>query len=88
MNASSVEDVSDRLAAMLVEQLAVRVPAAQIHGDSSLKEDLGLDSVAMVELVGAIEAEFGVEFRESDLRGSVFATIGTLAAVVVSRLTE
>jgi acyl carrier protein len=80
---ANMDDVTKRLVALLAEQFDI---AARIDADSSLKEDLGLDSVAMIELIGAIEADLGMEFQDSDLRGSVFATVGTLAAVVASRL--
>lgn len=38
-----------------------------VSSEQSFKEELGIDSLTMVELVLAIEEEFGIEFDQSDL---------------------
>ena len=89
MSARNVVDVDAVLAALadiLVDQLNVNTPVAEIDELASLEDDLGLDSVAMVELIGAIEAEFGFEFHDSDLRTSAFQNLRVLAEVVANRI--
>ena len=38
-----------------------------VSSEQSFKEELGIDSLTMVELVLATEEEFGIEFDQSDL---------------------
>ena len=40
--------------------------ASEITAESSIKEDLGADSLDMVEIVMEIEEEFDVEVEDSD----------------------
>lgn len=44
------------------------------------------DSVAVVSLVTALEEEFGVAFDDDELNADVFATVGSLTAVVEQKL--
>lgn len=48
---------------------------------------LDLDSVAVLELLMAIETEFGVRFEGSDLSVELFKTIGTLAEAIERKMT-
>jgi acyl carrier protein len=41
-----------------------------------------LDSMAVVELVAALEERFGVEIDDQDVTESVFETVGSLAALL------
>jgi acyl carrier protein len=59
--ASSVEE---RVKAIIVEQLGVN--EAQVSDDASFIEDLGADSLDLVELVLALEEEFGIEIPDED----------------------
>lgn len=85
-NVVDVDAVVAALADILVTQLNVNKPVGEIDELASLEDDLGLDSVAMVELIGAIEAEFGFEFHDSDLRTSAFQNLRVLAEVVANRI--
>lgn len=44
------------------------------------------DSVAVVSLVTALEEEFGCAFDDDELNADVFATVGSLTAVVEQKL--
>ena len=54
------DDVRD----VVVEQLSV--PAENVKMDSNIIEDLGADSLDVVELVMALEEKFDVEIPDSD----------------------
>lgn len=41
-----------------------------------------LDSMAVVELVAALEEQFGIELDDGDVTEDVFETVGSLAALV------
>lgn len=49
---------------MIADSLAIN--AAEITPDSRLIDDLGADSLDFVDLIFAIEKEFGVKVREAD----------------------
>ncbi len=48
--------------------------------------EAGLDSVAMLELVTALESRFGIRFAPGDMDAANFGTLADLAALVARRL--
>jgi acyl carrier protein len=58
------EEIFRRLQPMIADSLAV--DAATVQMDSRLIDDLGADSLDFVDLIFAIEREFGVKVREAD----------------------
>lgn len=54
--------VADRVKEIVVEQLGVK--AEEITPNSSFVDDLGADSLDTVELVMALEEEFGIEIQD------------------------
>ena len=56
--------LEDRIAEIIVEQLGVS--REEISPDASFVEDLGADSLDIVELVMAMEEEFDVEIPEDE----------------------
>jgi acyl carrier protein len=59
------DDVFGRLRVMVADSLAI--DASTITLQSRLIDDLGADSLDFVDLMFAIEREFGVKLREADL---------------------
>lgn len=49
-----------------------------LDGDSRLGDDLGIDSLALVELIIALEEEFQIEFSDSDLDPEKIQTVGDI----------
>ncbi len=56
--------VADRVKKIVVEQLGVK--EEDISNDSSFVDDLGADSLDTVELVMALEEEFGIEIQDEE----------------------
>ena len=54
----------ERIKDIIVEQLGVN--ADQVTADAKLMEDLGADSLDAVELVMALEEEFGIEVPDDE----------------------
>ena len=50
--------------------------------------EAGLDSVAMLELVTALEARFGIRFGPGDMDAENFGTLAALAALLARRTGE
>ena len=58
------EAVADRVRAIIAEQLGVKIE--EVTDAASFIEDLGADSLDTVELVMALEEEFGIEIPDED----------------------
>ena len=57
--------MSEKMKAIIAEQLSVN--AEEIKPETNFKEDLGVDSLDLFEMVMAMEEEFGVEIPSEDL---------------------
>ncbi|MFT7444945.1 MAG: acyl carrier protein, partial [Granulosicoccus sp.] len=58
------ENIQEKVTEIIVEQLGVS--ADQVKLESKMIEDLGADSLDAVELVMAVEEEFGIEVPDED----------------------
>lgn len=56
--------VAEKVKSIIVEQLGVE--ADEVTTEASFIEDLGADSLDIVELVMAFEEEFGIEIPDED----------------------
>ena len=60
----SSEEIFDKVKEIIIEQLGVAETA--VVGEASFIDDLGADSLDIVELIMAIEEEFDLEIPDSD----------------------
>ena len=72
------DPVYSRVEALLVKSL--EIPQEKIRPEASLKNDLGLDSFAAVEIGFAIEEEFAIEVTNEEMAD--VQTIGDLVEAV------
>lgn len=70
----------ERIREMISENLNIDINT--ITEEASFKEDLGIDSLDLFELVMALEEEFGVEIPTEDLEE--LTTVGAVAKYVES----
>jgi acyl carrier protein len=78
-NASNLDDVKS----VLVETLSIEDRATTITASTQLFGGLPeLDSLAVLELVTAIEDRFDIVVDDSEFGGDIFETLGSLAAFV------
>jgi acyl carrier protein len=59
-----MESVADRVKKIIVDQLGVEEEL--VNPEASFVDDLGADSLDTVELVMALEEEFGIEIPDED----------------------
>ena len=79
----SVDEIFQTMRDLVSEQFAME--PAEVTMDTSFEEDLGADSVDLVELVMAIEEEFEVgEIQEEDLSG--LKTVGDTVNYIASKV--
>lgn len=60
----NTEEIFSKVKDIIVEQLGVAETA--VVGDASFIDDLGADSLDIVELIMALEEEFDIEIPDSD----------------------
>ena len=72
------EEIFDKVKAVVVDQL--NVEDEEVIEDASFIDDLGADSLGIVELVMALEEEFGVSIPDEDAEG--IKTVGDAVSYI------
>ena len=79
----SMEEIFKTIQSLIAEQFAVE--PEEVTMETSLEEDLGADSVDLVELVMAMEEEFEIgEVQEEELGG--MKTVGDAVSYIAGKL--
>jgi len=78
--AASREEVFERVKDVLTEQLGI--DESEITEDASFEEDLGADSLDLVEVVMDLEDQFGLKIPDDDARG--LTTVGKAIDYVIA----
>jgi acyl carrier protein len=76
------EDVEHELA-RIIEIVSGNDPGLDVAADTSLQEELGIDSLSLVELAEEIEERYGVRVPDEDLDG--LRTFGDLVDYLRTR---
>ena len=74
----NTEEVFEKVKAIIVEQLGVAETSVEM--ESSFIDDLGADSLDIVELVMALEEEFDIEIPDTDAEKVV--TVGDVVEYI------
>ncbi|MBC7332168.1 MAG: acyl carrier protein [Synergistetes bacterium] len=77
-----MEDILERLKNIVVEKLGVE--ESEIRPDASFIDDLGADSLDIVELIMAIEEEFDIEIPDED--AEKLTTVGAAVDYIKNKL--
>lgn len=73
---------------ILADTLGLGPAADALSADSALMGSIPeLDSMAVVQLLAALEEQFGFSIDDDEIDASTFATVGSLAAFVQRKLT-
>ena len=87
MQELTVEEVKDRLKGFIVNDLDANISITDIGDDVSLYDDgLGLDSIAIINLIVLVEKKFDMNFEENEISASLFSNINSLASFVHSKI--
>ena len=81
----SEDRIEDRIKRMIVERCAFKTPPEAIGDEDSLYSRWKLESVKILELVVAMEEEFGIEFEDKEFTKANFETVARIASVVRSK---
>lgn len=76
--------VQEKITEIIVEQLGVK--AEEVTPEASFVDDLGADSLDTVELVMALEEEFGIEIPDED--AEKIQTVGDAIKYIEEKATK
>ena len=75
------EEIFDKLKELVVDQLGV--DEDEVTMEASMQDDLGADSLDLVDLVMSVEEEFGVKVADEDLEN--IKTVGDIVNYIEDR---
>ena len=72
---------------LLVTNLMLQITAAEIGDDTPLfgPEGLGLDSVDALQIVVALDKQYGLKIPDAEAARGILANVGTIAAALAER---
>lgn len=78
--------LKERIKVLMVENLMLQVTAAEIRDDQALfgPESLGLDSVDALQLVVALDKNFGLKIPDPGAAKEMLHSVNSIAAAVQS----
>ena len=77
-----INEIREKVNAFLVEEL--EIDEAKIADDARLKEDLGIDSLEVVDVIVLVEQEFGFKMSREDFKD--IRTYGDFCQFIADRL--
>jgi acyl carrier protein len=84
---SQVLETPDRIKRLIVDSLHLEgIQPEMIEDEAPLfGEGLGLDSVDALELVVALEKEFGIKIKSQEMGREVFSSVSSLSQFIEAR---
>jgi acyl carrier protein len=82
---SGSRETMQRIRRVFVESLHLNLPEENFSYEAQLDETVGLDSVAVIEFITALEQEFGITFEPEVLTIELVRSIQDLAAYIDER---
>lgn len=78
------EEIELKICEMIKERAPI--PSDTIRLDEDLRENYGVDSLVLVELLVEIECEFDITFDSSSLSNEFFSTARTISEYVYQKM--
>jgi acyl carrier protein len=76
----------DDVKRLLIDVLCLSGAEAEMDADTPLLGSLPeLDSMAVVNVIGALEEQFGITVDDDEISARTFATLGSLSAFVAEK---
>jgi len=77
-----IKEIQETVKEFLVEEL--EIDENKIYEDSRLKEDMGIDSLEVVDVVVLVDQKFGVRMKNEDFK--VVKTYGQFCSFIAEKL--
>ena len=86
--AADVADIADRVKRLIVNNLHLEGLRPEMIDEQAplFGDGLGLDSVDALELVVAVEREFGIKIKSNEIGRDVFSSVASLARFIAGRV--
>lgn len=83
-----IHSLKERIKQLMVENLMLQITAAEIGDDLPLfgPGSLGLDSVDALQLVVALDKNFGLKIRDPEAAREILRNVTTMAEAVQQKL--
>ncbi len=81
------DSIKQTLKELIVDRLFLDLAPADIGDDTALVE-YGVDSFLLLEVIVAIEEEFGVKIEQGDITSETLKSVNSLAELVESKQSE
>lgn len=78
--------IGQRVKSAIVQSLRLSIDPNDIADDESLFEGVGVDSIAALEIIFALEQEFGIEVDDEELRVDIFDSVNSMVRYVSGKL--
>lgn len=78
----TTNQTAERITLIICNDIAPDLQQENISIESSLFDDLKLDSIKLVEMLTQLETEFSVALDDEDMGFEHFATVGTLSEFI------
>ena len=84
----NVADILQTISRIIIERNMADIGKADLTSSTRLIDDVGLDSVGMLDLITAVEKQFGITISLEDLEVESLNNSGTFATLIERRLGE
>lgn len=83
-----IAEIAERVKRLIVENLHLDGLHPEMIDEAAplFGEGLGLDSVDALELVVAVEKEFGIKIKSSEIGREVFSSVASLSRFIAGRV--
>jgi acyl carrier protein len=87
-NRANVADIASRVKRLIVDDLHLEGLRPEMIDEQAplFGDGLGLDSVDALELVVAVEKEFGIKIKSNEIGRDVFSSVASLARFIAGRV--
>jgi acyl carrier protein len=84
---SNSTELKEQIKQMLVENLMLQTSAAEIGDDQPLfgPNSLGLDSVDALQLVVALDKNYGLKLSDTEVARKTMQTVNSIAAAIAEK---
>lgn len=84
---SDADTLKQQIKSLMVENLMLQVAATDIKDDQPLfgPGSLGLDSVDALQLVVALDKQFGLKIRDPEMAKQILQNVNTIAEAVQNK---
>ena len=82
----TLEQIIELVIDTVVRDLEVEMPREAIHPETSIDQDLGIDSVSLLGLIAALEKRLGFELADDVLGPGTFRTVRSVAEGIAASI--